>query len=273
MQDVLISANQWLSVLLQGLFLVIPIVLSWLLRNYVRGTSSERNIAAIARLANAAIDYAENLDRRGDLQLPESVRKGTYKLKLASDWMLGELERNGIRMGAADARNWVASEFQKRAGGIKPVNALGDLARQSVTMIQKLARNHQVETPEGVDPVSYLAGLAADWVITQLAAKGTAVTREEALTWVRAEFLHQLQAPPPLLADNEMLGKLAKSAVAFVAQMRASGNLSVRPGADGEDIDTDIVAAWVLTEAVKMGLPVTSAQVAQAVELALKRGG
>ena len=47
------------------------------------------------------------------------------------------------------------------------------------------------------------------------------------------------------------------------------GQLSVRPGTSGEDVERDVATAWLLTEVAKQGLAVSSTQITQAVTNAL----
>lgn len=269
--DIIGPTNQILDVLLRLLILIIPIVISWFIRTYVRGSAAERNIAAIAELANSAINYVENLDRRGDLKLPPDVKKGGYKLKLASDWLVSQLDRNGIKMTNEQAQSWVASEFQKHVGDVRPVTAIAELTRTGVDMVQNLDRNHQITLPPAADQLTYMAGLASDWVIAQLATQGASISRDDAIAWARAELLQRLQGQSLVPQSNDRLMQLANGAVEALAQLKANGQISVRPGASGGDMDADLAIAWVLTEAVKQGLPVTSDQVAQAVVAVLRQ--
>src|SRR5215216_6346630 len=109
MQEVVTPNKDLLDILVQVIVLVIPIVLSWFIRTYIRSSTVENNLAAITRMSNAAIDYVENLDKRGDLALPPEVKKGGYKLKLASQWLESELQRAGIKIDDEQASKWVAS--------------------------------------------------------------------------------------------------------------------------------------------------------------------
>lgn len=271
MQPTITSTKDVLDILVQVLVLVIPIVISWFIRTYVRGSAVEKDLATTVRLSNAAIDYAENLHRRGDLVLPPEVKKGAHKLKLATEWLGGELKRAGIKVPEEQAQKWIASEFQKRAGDIRPVDAIAEFTRTAVDLIQHLERSKLVEPPTNVDRTTYLAGLAADWVLAQLARRGSSIPREEALTWVRAELLQRLQAQVGELPADDRLAKLAKGAVEFLERLKVSGQLAVRPGTSGEDIEPDIATAWLLTEAAKQGLAVTSDQIAEAVATALRQ--
>jgi hypothetical protein len=271
MQEVVTPTKDLLDILVQVLVLVIPIVLSWFIRTYVRSSAAENNLAAITRLSNSAIDYVENLDKRGDLALPPEVKKGGYKLKLASQWLESELQRVGIKMDDEQAGKWVASEFQKRVGGVQPVATLAEVAQSAVELMLNLDRNRLVRLPPEVDRVAYLAGLGADWAVAQSAKSGVSVSRDEALIWVRAELLEHLKVHVSDLPALDRLSGLAEQAIEFVEQLKADGRITVPAGATREDIETDLMVAWLLTEAAREGLVVTSEQIVEATTAALLR--
>ena len=80
----------------QLLLVVIPVIITWYIRTYVQGSKAEKDVAASVRLANIAIDYAENLDKRGDLNVPHDLSRGLAKLKEASRWLEEELAKANI---------------------------------------------------------------------------------------------------------------------------------------------------------------------------------
>ena len=121
MENVVEPTDQILDIVLQMVLIVTPILITWFLQTYVRGTKAERDIAATVRLSNTAIDYVENLDRRGALDLPPDTSKGLHKLSLATEWMDGELQRAGIKMTDDEAAQWISAEFQNRMGGVRMV--------------------------------------------------------------------------------------------------------------------------------------------------------
>lgn len=259
--------------LFQLVIVVVPVVITWFIRTYVRASSKQNQIAATVRLANAAIDAIENMDRTGRLVLPPDVEKGGYKLKLATEWLESELNRNGIQMSTPDAEKWVAAEFQQRVGGVRSVGTIAELTKQAVDMIQDLGRNKLIDIPPDVDRTLYMTGLAADWLLARLAENGVSITQDEAMSWVRAELLQRMGTPTATLASDLPLTDLAQHAIAFVNQLKASGTLRVRPGAPNEDIENDLAIAWALTEAAKQNMSVSSEQVADAVASARKTQG
>ncbi len=260
-----------LDVLIELLVVVIPVIIAWFVRTYVRGSTAEKQVAAIVRLSNSAIDFVENLDRRGDLSLPPDVKKGSHKLKLAGGWLEEELKRAGISISDEDAQKWIASEFQKRMGGVQPVRNLAEATRAAVDIIQNLERNKLIDLPPEADRIVYLTGQAADLLLTDLAGRGVTVTRDEALTWARAEYLKRLQPQAAAAPADDPLAKLAAGAVAFLEQLKVSGRLAIQPGAPGEAVERDVATAWLLTEAYKQGLMVTPGQIAEAITSVLRK--
>ena len=261
-----------LDSLVQLMVIVIPVLISWFVRTYLRDRGAEPKVAAITRMANSAIDYAENLDKRGELNLPPDVRKGLYKLQLAGDWLEDELKRVGISMTDEEAKKWIASEFQRRMGSsVSMVGHISSVTKEAVEMVQTMARNNVIAIPPNIDRFSYLAGLAADWVVTQTAQVGMNTSREEAMTWVRAELFKLL--PSGGFPSGDPLVDLARQAIAFLDDLKARGQFSIRPGEGGASMEADLATAWVLTEAAKQGLSVSSDQIVQAVRQALSQRG
>ena len=270
MENTSSNVQQTLDIVIQILIIVIPIVISWYIRTYVRGSVAEKDIAAITLLSNNAIDYVENLDNRGALNLPPEVKKGSLKLKIAGEWLEQELRRSNITVTDEEAQQWISAQFQKRIGDVKMVSNLSQLAKMAVELVKNLEQNEVVSLPTEADRVVFLTGMAADWLIAQAATTGVNVTREEALTWVRAELLSSLQIETDNLPTNEQLGKLAKQAISFVKELKADGRLSIQTGAAGQNLEMDIALAWLLAESAKRGLVVSTDQITQALNQADK---
>jgi hypothetical protein len=257
------TIKSWLDIAVQVIILIIPALIAWFLHTFVRSSASGNAIAAISRVANAAIDYVENLDKRGELQLTPDMHKGAEKLRIASNWLEAELKRTGVSVSEADAQKWVTAEFQRRVGDVRPFTTIAELAQTAVRTIQNLDRYRLLTPPTDADRPAYLAGLAADWLVAQLAAqKGATIGREEALTWVRAEFVGQLQQQLSDLPQSDRLARLAESAAAFLDQLKISGRLANTNPA----LHSDIATAWLLTEATREGLEVDGAQIVAALE-------
>jgi hypothetical protein len=272
MEEAISPTKDLLDVLIQVLIVVLPVVITWFIRTYVRGSAAERNIAAIVRLSNSAINLVENLDKRGALDLPTDISKGAYKLRLAGSWLESELKRAGIKINDEEARHWIASEFQKRVGDVRMVGTIAELAQQAVNLVQSLDQRGVVEIPPEVERAVHLTELAADWLITQIAKQGATISREEALTWVRAEFLQQLGGQVSNGSSvSDALTDLAERAVAFLEKLKSSGQLVLQPDTAPEQFETDVAAAWAMTEAAKQGLTVTKTQITEAVAAALRQ--
>jgi hypothetical protein len=186
-----------------------------------------------------------------------------------------ELNRAGISMTDEDAQKWISSEFQKRLGEVRMVGLLAELSRTAVSMVNNLEQNGLIEIPPDAERIKHHADLAADWVVAQYAKEGAAISREEALIWVRAELLKTLQIVNNERPTNVQLQELAKRAVAFLKGLKESGRLAVQSGSFGGDVEAGIAMAWLLPEAAKQGLVVDSEQIAEAMRAALfqSRGG
>lgn len=277
--DQLIAENKDLfDLIAQTLLIVLPIAITWFIRKYVRGTTNERNLATIVNLSNSAIDLVENLDNRGALELSPDASKGLQKLQYAGDWLENELGRAGIKMSSEEAQRWISSEFQKRIGETKMTGKIIELAQTAVALARSLEESGQLELPEDMDRISYLAEWAADWLVANYAKKGATIKRDEALTWVRAQFLQETRAVDSALPAAQQatqpvseLAVLADEAVAYVENKKKSGQLTVRPGSSGGNVEVDIAVARLIYEADERGLNVSSDEIAAAIAAAYER--
>lgn len=255
-----------LDVIIQILLVVIPIIITWFIRTYVKSSKSERDLAAIVSLANTAIDYVENLDKRGDLNLPPELSKGAGKLAVAGKWLEAELKRAGVKIDPEEAQSWIAAEFQKRIGDVKMVGTIGRLAQEAVDTIMSLSQSGIVPLSSEAERVVYLSGLAADWIVTEMAKLGGSISREDALIWARAELTKRLSTAnthltPQISSIQQRLDQLAQQAVKFVTDLQAQGSLAV----SGDGMETDLATAWLLTEAARQGLAVNANQITAAI--------
>ena len=269
------SLTEWVDLIARVLIIVIPVIITWFIQNYVKGAKSEKDVAAIARLANVAIDFVENLDKRGALgELPADVSKGLRKLNLATDWMETELkERYGIKITNEEAEQWISAEFQKRIGSVQQASKLAKLAKSAVDTVQSLEKDGLIVLPPGADRFSVMTEFAADWVIAQLAEEtGASISAEEARAWVRKALMDNLQPltgePDVSQPATDRLADLARQAVRTVESLRASGVLKIRPGQAVSDVDKNVAAAWLLVDVTKQGLDVSLDDISAAVEMA-----
>jgi hypothetical protein len=258
-----------IDVVIEALLVLIALAAAWLYYRYVRSVTTQNRLAATTRLADAAIDYVEDLDRRGDLAPPAGAEKGAYKRQEAAKWLQSEMRTDGVKIGDLQAQQWIAAAFQKRSGDSQPVSRMGDLARQAVDLTQRLERAHLIDLPPNADRPLYLAGLAADWITVGVAKEGMTISHEQAMSWVRGEILHRLELQASNPTAEEQLRTLAENAVQFTANLRSSGRMAIRPGQAGGDIDSDVATAWLVTEAAKQGLAVTADQISEAITIAL----
>ena len=290
MNEFISSNKEVIDLLVQILIIIIPILLTWFLRTYVKGTMRERDLAAIVNLSNTAIDYVENLDKQGHLEetvkalnLPSEVTGGVRKLYVAGDWLEKELKRNDITISDQDARNWINAEFQKRLGGVQMSSKMDDLARTAVNTIYGLLQQGTIELPQDKDQLTYLVELAADFFITQYTAEtGGSISQEQALTWVRSAMISYLNgqgiatplAPALVPGTNatveERLAFLALQAIVKVEELVANGRLHVQPGNRGGDVRLNVATAWLLTEVVNQNIEVTVDQIGEAVLKAMQ---
>jgi len=273
-----ISANKdTLDLILQVLVIVLPVVLSWFVRSYVRSNAAEKQIGSIARLSNAAIDYVENLDKRGDLVLSPDARKGIAKLNLAADWLESELSRNGIRVTTDEAKSWISAEYQKRVGDPRPESDLREQAKVAVDLIQAVEGANFARLLKDPERLAFLAQFAADWIVSHLAHQRSAtITHTEALSWVNAEILQRIQPEPaPAFAGEAASatpGDLAHQAVVFLQELKERGLLTIASGTSAAAVERDLAVAWMMTEAAKQGRVVSPQEIARAVNEALRTG-
>ena len=267
MQDFIAQNKVFFDLLVQVVYLVVPVVLSWFIRTYVRASNYEKQLSSIVRLSNSAIDYVENLEKRGEMVVPENMKKGQQKLAEASKWLENELKSNGIKISNEDAAKWISSEFQKRMGGVQTSSITSEVTKLAVDLIQGLEKGDLSGLTGNQDKLNVLVGLASDWLAAQLIEqRGVSIARSEAETWVRAEILNRLQIKQ--LPSGDQLMDLARKAVGFMLELKASGRLPARPGA--ENMERDVAVAWMLTEAAKMGSTISPAEITRVIGLALK---
>jgi hypothetical protein len=261
MEQVTEPTQEILNLIVQVILITVPILITWFIRNYVRGTQAEQSIAAITRLSNQAIDYVENLDRTGQLDLPPDTSKGVHKLKLAGEWAELELNRAGIKMSSEEATEWIAAEFQRRVGDVRPVSTMAELARTAVDLLLRLEQKGMIVVPPESDRIAFLVGLAADRVRAELAERKLTAASEDILAMVRAEWLKRLEAQA---AEAERasfnLENLVEQTVGFLNQLDANQRL---PSAE-KNMRRDLAIAWMLVEATKRGMEVSPSEIAQA---------
>lgn len=277
---------EFFKFLVQLIILVIPFILTWYVRTYVKSAEQQKRLAAIVRLANTGIDYAEDLHKRGDLdkylkkwnlsdEVISQTSTGIQKLNIAGRFVEQELNRLGIKMTDEEAQAWIASEFQRRIGDIARGESVDQRAQEAMGLLRALEQAGLISLPADISRSTQLASHIANWAITQPDKDIPGALREEALARVRTELGTQPQPPvevaeepqpavvAPQPSPEAQLMELATQSVAYVEQLKLEHKLTLS--------ETDVAAAWVLTGVTQKGLQVTTDQIASAVRAAFER--
>lgn len=239
---------------------LLAIVAIWALAQRVRLARARRRPAATTQLADAAIDYVEHLDERGELVVPDGASKSAAKLALAAGWAQAELARLGIRLGDDEATAWLRARLHRRSAELRPVAAMTAAAREAVDRVERLLMSDSTARLDHSERTLFYARLAADWFVVRLAEQGATVGREEGQVWVQAELLRRLNARADDMAGRNDLDSLVLEANTFLDTLRANNRLPA-----GSDAARDLAVAWVLTEVAKRGLAYTPREIVAAV--------
>jgi hypothetical protein len=278
MQEFLSSNKDLLDVLIQLLIVIIPILLTWFIRTYVKSTEQQKRLATIVHLSNAAIDYAEDLQKRGDLDdylhkwglsddVIQHTSSGIQKLNIAGKFAEQELDRMGIKVTDEEAQAWIAAEFQKRIGDIGRTRGVDQRIREALSLLQALQQSGMISLPTDTYQATQLADHVASWAIAQTNGGVEDVLREGAVATVKTELAPEA-APPAGAAEvspETQLRDLARQSVAYVEQLKRERKLTLS--------ETDLAVAWMLTEVTQQGLNVTPDQIAAAVRAAFAEKG
>jgi hypothetical protein len=273
-----ISNNQDLfDLLIKILVILIPAALTWFVRTYVNSAKSEKTLAGIVQLANIAIDYAEDLDKRGDLEkyldiwgVPDDVKSeasaGIQKLNVAGKWLESQLKELGIEMTDKEAQSWIASEFRKRVGDTGKERRIAELTQEAVDLLQALQGQGVISLSTELDQAVLLADNVAAWVIGQL-GDDSELARAEALVRARTALMtdSRLSGFAGELSMETRLADLANRSVQYVQDLKRDQDLTLP--------EVDIAVAWMLTEVTKKGLDANGDQIASAVQSAFKQRG
>ena len=273
MPEMLSHDKDVLDVIVQALTVVIPGALAWFARAYVRSASASTKVDSTARLSNAAIDFVENLDVRGELTTPAGSSTGAYKRSLATEWLERETRRLGIRIPPERAAEWISSEFQRRGSSGAAASPLTEVVGLVMDRVKTLEGNPAFTIPAAADRQTYLNTLAADLLQVELTRRGSPIGREEAETWVRAAFAEALLEPRVGSVNSAAdLDTLADQAVAYATRLASTGRLGIKP-AEGEDVTADLVTARLLTLVAEAGIEATTWEIAGAVRSAIGKRG
>lgn len=275
MVELISQSKDVFDLLLNLVVIVVPLFATWLLRNWVKHAGDEKKIAAIIRVANTAIDYAEDLDQRGDLAqvvqtlpLPAEVQhqasKGIQKLNVAGQWVERELKQMGISITNEEAQNWIAAEYQRRLGTVGARTKIVGQTGEVIKLLEELQSRGLISLPPHLRKITDLTHQIDDW----LAGPGPQAMAETIEEVVAASPspgpgdafpISDSVTPEPIeaLAEEQIannLADLAAQAVEYVEELKASYDLTIP--------DLDIATAWMLTEVTKRGISVRPEQIA-----------
>ena len=270
-----------INLVFQVLMLALPIatvLITWFVRNYVKSANAEKSLAAIAQVSSAAVDYAEDLDKRGELakylklwnvsdDVVNLASDGLKKLNIAGKWAESEFSRQGIKMTDEEAQAWIASEFQKRQRGTGLEQGTTDRIGDAASLLSTLEQSGVISLPADAGQATLLASKVAEWLTTQQNKQSADLQHQEALVQLQAQLTAQPQIPvvPTGPSVEAQLMQLATQSVQYVEQLKAGHRLTLP--------EVDIALAWVLTEVTKQGLVVTTDQITSSVGTAFQARG
>lgn len=276
-QNNLLSAilgNQSLLESLVNLVIIIlPMVITYYLRNYVKSTQDEKRVALMTQLASTAIGYVEDLDHNGQLDkilqslnLPETViqstSQGFKKLNAATKVLQTELEKRGITITTEDAQGVIRGEFQKLTGQLGVERDIFVRTQEVIALLKDLQQTGLVNLPDDVEQLTQLSGRLVDWAALQLDQRQENANRQAALALAQTGLLvnQPPQATSSAILPETRLVQIAQQVVSQVNDLKTT----LAPGIT----ETEIVISWVLTEALKQGLQVSPEEINKAVQQA-----
>lgn len=268
------------DVTVSALIIVIPAALSWYARTYLKSADNQKRISMMTTLASAAINYAEDCERRGErelayysLDLPESLSRnsspGHQKLCLASSWLVEELKKVGIkRVSLEEATKWVASEFQKNIGDLRTTHSVSSLTDSATNLLNQLSRAGHITLPSNTLEAVSLIQSIADWATNQLGdVKGDKVMQREA-AMARISPSSLMTSNPnsnganPKIAPEMRLSLLARQATEFVKDLQKKDRLKMS--------ERDTAMAWLIQKVQQDDIPVTRDQIGEAISIAFE---
>jgi hypothetical protein len=269
---------------------------------YIQSLRDEKKLSAIVQVANAAINYAEDLDRRGDLDnilsgldLPQRYLRphsiGIKKLYVAGKWVEDELNRMGIEMTDKEAQRWVAAEFQNRVTGLSltperlahiqeiwpllqnldqdKLAALSTLGSSQATFGDEPSRQ---QDPLPVEPDTSTTEVEPDTSTTEIEpdASTTEVEPDTSTTEVEPDASTK-EVEPDHPSQDQVVGSepTLENNLAVLAQQAIDYVETLKATRELAVPERDIAIAWMLTEVTKQGLNVTPDQIAREFHQAL----
>lgn len=161
-----------------------------------------------------------------------------------------------------EVQAWIAAEFQKRIGDIGRARGVDQRTREALSLLQVLQQSGMISLPTDSSQAAQLADQVASWAITQTNGGMEDVLREGAVATVKTELAPEV-APPAGAAEvspETQLRDPARQSVAYVEQLKRDHKLTLP--------ETDIAAAWMLTEVTQQGLTATTDQMGAAARAA-----
>jgi hypothetical protein len=278
-QNNLLSAilgNQSLLESLVNLVVIIlPMVITYYLRNYVKSTQDEKRVALMTQLASTAIGYVEDLDHNGQLDkilqslnLPETViqstSQGFKKLNAATKVLQAELDKRGITITTEEAQGVIRGEFQKLTGQLGVERDIFVRTQEAIALLKDLQQTGLVNLPDDVEQLTQLSGRLVDWAVLQLDQRQENANRQAALALAQTGLLvnQPLQSNNSAILPETRLTQIAQQVVGQVNNLKTT----LAPGIT----ETEIVISWVLTEALKQGLQVSPEEINKTVQKAFQ---
>jgi hypothetical protein len=275
MIDIIEENKDLLDLLMQLLIIVLPLIFTWFVRTHVKSEQAQKRLASIVRLSNIAIDYAEDLDKRGDLDkylrmynvsedIITNASRGIQKLNLAGIFVEEELEKLGVRVTVEEAKAWIASEFQSRVGDIGRERTAVERAKEAVAVLLALDESGLIDLTDNIDHTLHIADQVSEWILQQMDGADSEVAAHEVRLRVRKALVGEATpvSVPATAPQAARLEDLAEQAVRYVEELKQTHELAVD--------EVDVATGWLLTEATKRHLAVTAEQIARAVRGAME---
>ena len=274
MNTTLEQTSSVLDILMRVIVIVVPLLLSWFARTFTLSRDQEKRLSMIMQVANSAIDYAEDVDKRGDLAkftgmlgmsagVATNMSKGLQKLNIAGDWLTDQLDKFGIPVTNEEAQKWIAAEYQKRIGSVAASRPALEVTKDVVGLIDELVDKGLVQLPNSLHQANELTVSLANWIVGRLGEPDKAkqeLQRQEAASLLRDKIEEKARVTSDgteQVVENR-LRELTRTAVAYVEQLKTKHRLTMP--------ERDIAMAWLLTEVTKQGLSVTPEQLSALVE-------
>jgi hypothetical protein len=274
-----LSLQSSIDLAIRSIGALVTLGLLWLARNYLKLGESQKRLDLIPKLAHAAINYAEDIEKRGErepafhnLDLPDSMvtnpSAGHQKLALASCWLVDELKRQGIkRMGVEEASKWVAAEFQKSVGDLRASHSVSARTDLAADLLSQLGRDGHITLPSSnLETVSLIQSIA-DWAATQRGdgKEDRILLRDAAMARIAPRSLIMAGASgrnSSKISPEVRLTLLAKQALEFVGELQKQGKLKMS--------ERETAKAWMIQQVQLDEISATAEQVESALTRALE---